>query len=74
MNTIFRKVDIEHIIFMIVKYRMEIKMKNLRKLAGISIFLILIFMVIALFQSQKEREISVIPEQIEYYFDMDWFP
>ncbi len=72
MNTIFRKVDIEHIIFMIVKYRMEIKMKNLRKLAGISIFLILIFMVIALFQSQKEREISVIPEQIEYYFDMDW--
>ncbi|MCI8483581.1 MAG: response regulator [Lachnospiraceae bacterium] len=48
-------------------------MNNLRKLAGISIFFILIFMVIALLQfQQQEEEQSMLPDQIEYNFNEDW--
>lgn len=48
-------------------------MKNLRRLAGICIFFILIFMVIALIQFEKEDENqSLIPDQMEYFFDLDW--
>lgn len=50
-------------------------MKNLRKLAGICIFFILVFMVIALFQFERKGEnesISLLPDQIEYHFNEDW--
>ncbi len=47
-------------------------MKNLRKTAGISILLILFFMVIALFRFQSDGEISVLPYQFEYYFNDNW--
>ncbi len=47
-------------------------MKSLRKLAGIAILLILIFMVIALFQYQAEEESILLPGQFEYYFNIDW--
>lgn len=48
-------------------------MKNLRKAAGVSILFILIFMVIALFQFQKkEEEMSLLPDQFEYYFSENW--
>lgn len=46
--------------------------KNLRKLAGVSIFLILIFMVAALFYSKKEEEFSLLPDQIKYFFNEGW--
>ncbi|MCM1175401.1 MAG: response regulator [Blautia sp.] len=49
------------------------KMKNLQKLAGITILLILFFMVIALLRFQEEEKYSLIPEQIEYYYNEDWF-
>ena len=53
--------------------RMETKMKNLRKLAGISIFLTLIFMIIALLQFQKEEDIHpFLSEKIEHYFNKNW--
>ena len=47
-------------------------MKNLRKVAGITIFFILIFMVIALFQYQSKEEMSLLQDRIEYYFNEDW--
>ncbi|MCI8298885.1 MAG: response regulator [Lachnospiraceae bacterium] len=48
-------------------------MKNLRKLAGILILFILIFMIIALFQyQQKGEEMSLLPDQIEYYMSEGW--
>lgn len=47
-------------------------MKNLRKLAGIAILFILIFMVIALFRHQAQEEFSMLPDQIEYSFDEGW--
>lgn len=47
-------------------------MKKLRKLAAISILLILIFMVIALFQYQKEEDITLFPDQYEIFYDEAW--
>ncbi len=48
-------------------------MKNLRKIAGISVLFILIFMVIALFQYQEQGDgTSILPNQFEYAFDEDW--
>ena len=47
-------------------------MTSLRKLGGVSILLIFIFMIIALFQFQKEEDIPLLPEQSEYYFNEDW--
>lgn len=47
-------------------------MKNLRKTAGITVILILVFMVIALFQYQAKEEVSVLPNQIELFLDEDW--
>jgi len=46
--------------------------KNLRKLAGVSILLILVFMVIALLRYQNEEEMSMLPNQIELYFNEGW--
>ncbi|KAI4451096.1 Sensor histidine kinase RcsC [Eubacterium plexicaudatum ASF492] len=48
------------------------KINILRKLAGISIILTLIFMIIALFQFQSEEESTVLPDQIEYFFNDGW--
>ena len=45
-------------------------MKSLRKLAGITITLILIFMVIALFRYQAGDEVSLLPEGFEFAFDL----
>ena len=39
-------------------------MKHLRKLAGISILMTLIFMVIAIFQFQTKEEQELLPDQI----------
>ena len=47
-------------------------MKNLRKIAGISILLILFFMVLALFRFQSDGESSALPYQFKYNFDEDW--
>lgn len=47
-------------------------MKKLRKLAGLTVLLILVFMVIALFQYQSGEEISILPDRIEYYFVEGW--
>ncbi len=48
-------------------------MKNLRKLAGISVLCILIFMVIALLRfQQQEAELSLLPDQFEYDFNEGW--
>lgn len=47
-------------------------MKILRRLAGISIILTLIFMVIALIQYQAHEDMSLFPNQIEYFMNEDW--
>ena len=47
-------------------------MKNLRRLAGISILFTLVFMVIALFNYQNGEHISTLPDQMEYYYNEDW--
>ena len=47
-------------------------MKHLRKLAGISILMTLIFMVIAIFQFQTKEEQELLPDQITYYLQDDW--
>lgn len=48
-------------------------MKNLRKLAGLCIFFVLVFMVIALFQfERKEENLSLFPDQLEYHFNENW--
>ena len=52
---------------------MEDTMKNLRKLAGISILCILIFMVIALLRfQQQESDFTLLPNQFEHDFNEDW--
>lgn len=43
-------------------------MKNLRRLAGISILFTLVFMVIALFNYQNGEHITILPDQMEYYY------
>lgn len=47
-------------------------MKNLRKLSGVMIFLILGFMVIALIQYQSEEDMSLLPDQFEIYLNENW--
>ena len=47
-------------------------MKKLRKLAGISIVFVLAFMVIALFQYQNVEDMSLLPDQLEYYLNAEW--
>ena len=47
-------------------------MKNLRKLAGITIFLILVFMVIALFRFQDGTEDMFFPDQIALGLNDSW--
>ena len=47
-------------------------MKNLRRLAGITVSLIVVFMVIALFRYQADEEMALLPDQIEYLFNEDW--
>lgn len=52
--------------------RMESNMKKLHRLAGISILFTLVFMVIALFRYQDGEDMSILPEQVEYYFNENW--
>lgn len=47
-------------------------MKNLQKLAGISVCLILIFMIIALFRYQHEDDMTLLPDQFEFLLNEDW--
>ncbi len=48
-------------------------MRNLRKLAGVCILFILVFMVIAMVQFEKKEDgMSMFPDQIEYYFNENW--
>ena len=47
-------------------------MKNLRKIAGISVLFTLVFMVTALFRFQHEGEFSILPQRVEYFYDEDW--
>lgn len=47
-------------------------MKNIRKIAGISVLFTLVFMVIALFRFQSEGDFSVLPEQLEYFYNENW--
>lgn len=47
-------------------------MKNLYRLAGISILFTFVFMVIAVFRYQDGEDISMLPEQVEYYFNKNW--
>lgn len=47
-------------------------MKILRRLAGISIILTLIFMVIALIQYQAQEGMSLFPNQIEHFMNEGW--
>lgn len=52
---------------------MAMKTKNLQKLAGITVLLIFVFMIMALVQFQDEEESSLLPEQLEYYYNDDWY-
>jgi signal transduction histidine kinase/CheY-like chemotaxis protein len=45
---------------------------HLRKIAGISVFLTLAFMVLALFQFQSEDSATILPDQLEVSFDKNW--
>lgn len=49
-------------------------MKNMRRLAVSTLFLIFVFMVIALFQYQTgdDTEHLLLPEHLEYFFNEDW--
>lgn len=47
-------------------------MKHLRKIAGTTALLILIFMVIALVRFQREEETSLLPDQLKYSFNEGW--
>lgn len=47
-------------------------MKILRKLAGISIILTILFMIISLFRFQTEEDSSLLPKQIEYFMNEGW--
>lgn len=52
---------------------MECGMRKLRKIAGVTIFLILFFMIIALLRFQREEELfSVLPDRLEYNFNEGW--
>lgn len=47
-------------------------MKYLRKVAGITIFLVGIFMILALIQYQTDEESSLLSDKVQYYFNDDW--
>ncbi len=47
-------------------------MKNLRKIAGISIFFILFFMVIALLRFQSHDDLQLLPDQLEIFYNENW--
>ncbi len=48
-------------------------MKSLRKITGISVLFILIFMIIALFQYQQEEDgLGMLPQQYNYIYNEDW--
>lgn len=47
-------------------------MKHLRKLAGLTVFLIGVFMVIALIRYQTDATVSMLPERLEYDFNEGW--
>ncbi len=49
-----------------------IHMKNLRKIAGISVLFTLVFMVIAVFRFQNEGDFFIWPEKIEYQYNEGW--
>ena len=51
---------------------MEEKKKYIRKLSAISVLFIIVFMVIALLQSPKEEEHSILPEQFELHYNDGW--
>ena len=47
-------------------------MKYIRKFAGITICLTIVFMLVASFGHQRDEEVSYIPNQLEYLLDEDW--
>ncbi len=47
-------------------------MKHIQKLAGLTFFLIAVFMVIALIRYQTDDEVSLLPERLQYDFDEEW--
>ncbi len=47
-------------------------MKSIRKFSKITIVLVAVFMVIALFRYQEYDDTPLVPEQLEYYFDEGW--
>ncbi len=47
-------------------------MKNLRRIAGIAILFVIIFMIIAVYQFQTEEGASLLPDQLEYYYTENW--
>lgn len=47
-------------------------MKSIRNFSKITIVLVAVFMVIALFRYQEYDDTPLVPEQLEYYFDEGW--
>ena len=47
-------------------------MKSIRKFSKITIVLVAVFMVIALFRYREYDDTPLVPEQLEYYFDEGW--
>ncbi len=47
-------------------------MKNLKRLAGITVCFVMIFMTAALFQYQAEEEWEVLPDQMEIFYSSGW--
>lgn len=55
-----------------IHIKMAGRMKNLRIIAGISVFFVFIFMIIMFFQFQQREDISPGLDQVEYDFNEDW--
>lgn len=51
---------------------MKEQKRYIRKLAALSVFFIFVFMVIALLQYKREDDSSMLPEQLEFYFNEGW--
>ena len=47
-------------------------MGHLRKIAGVSVLFIIVFMVIALMRFRPDERLYPMQDQIEYFFDYDW--
>ena len=47
-------------------------MKSIRNFSKITIVLVTVFMVIALFRYREYDDTPLVPEQLEYYFDEGW--